>query len=111
MTTAQTQLKYIQIKNQLDEIIDRLDVGDKLPSERNLAVELDCSFLTVRKALQLLMEEGRIIKKLGSGSFVAPIQGPQKHDQIGLLLHAHGDAYSLRLAGMLLSKRPKQKCI
>ena len=26
MTTAQTQLKYIQIKNQLDEIIDRLYV-------------------------------------------------------------------------------------
>lgn len=101
MTTTQTQLKYIQVKNQLDEIINRLDVGDKLPSERNLAVDLECSFLTVRKALQLLMEEGRIIKKLGSGSFVAPAQGPQKHDQIGLLLHAHGDAYSLRLAGML----------
>lgn len=93
------QLKYLEIKERLLERLLHLRHGDKLPSERNLGKEYDCSFLTVRKALDLLHTEGHIRRRLGSGTFVhKPQGGIGKPDHIGLLLHQNGDSYSLRLA-------------
>ena len=92
------------IKDHLDQLIQTLDSGDKLPSERDLASQLGCSFLTVRKALNLLSQEGRVVKRTGSGTFVADFDSTgaaSQQDRIGLLLHAKGDAYGLRIAGLL----------
>ena len=47
-------------------------VGEALPSERHLSEQLDVSRVTVRKALELLMREGVLSRKHGSGTFVAP---------------------------------------
>ncbi|MCL1629857.1 GntR family transcriptional regulator [Roseibaca sp. V10] len=47
-------------------------VGEALPSERQLSEQLGVSRVTVRKALELLMREGVLSRKQGSGTFVAP---------------------------------------
>lgn len=64
---------YQSIANELKIRInsDEFKVGDILPSEKNLARELKASVMTVRKALALLESEKLIIKRHGSGSFVA----------------------------------------
>lgn len=103
LISSSPQLKYLVIKDHLDQLIQTLDCGDKLPSERDLASQLECSFLTVRKALNLLSQEGRVVKRTGSGTFVADSEmlTANSHDRVGLLLHAKGDAYGLRIAGLL----------
>ena len=50
----------------------RWTVGEALPSERDLAEALEVSRVTVRKTMDLLMREGLLSRKRGSGTFVAP---------------------------------------
>lgn len=47
-------------------------VGAALPSERDIAERMSVSRVTVRKAIDLLMREGVLSRKQGSGTFVAP---------------------------------------
>jgi GntR family transcriptional regulator len=49
----------------------RLKPGDGLPSEQALADEMSVAYGTMRKALQLLRDEGLIETATGIGSFVA----------------------------------------
>ncbi len=50
-----------------------LNSGDKLPSENELMAEYGISRDTVRKSLQLLLENGFITKIRGKGSFVTEL--------------------------------------
>jgi GntR family transcriptional regulator len=45
--------------------------GSRLPSERQLAEQLDVSRPTVREALRILEEEGQITRRVGIGTFVS----------------------------------------
>lgn len=45
--------------------------GDRLPSEVQYAKEFGVSTLTMREALAFLVQEGRIVRKRGSGTYVA----------------------------------------
>ena len=65
---------YEQIKNAIKQAIlkDELNNEDMLPSVRNLANELNISFLTVKRAYDDLEKEGYIKTVQGKGSFVAP---------------------------------------
>lgn len=56
-------LEYI--KNQ------KMTVGQRLPSLRTIAVESGASMPTVQRAVAMLVSEGRLISKIGSGTFVA----------------------------------------
>ena len=47
--------------------------GSKLPSERQLAKQLDVSRPTVREALRILEEEGQITRQVGIGTFVSEV--------------------------------------
>ncbi|MCI1002726.1 FadR family transcriptional regulator [Ochrobactrum sp. C6C9] len=47
-----------------------LAAGAKVPAERQLAVHFAASRTIVRKALQILLEDGLIEKRVGSGTFV-----------------------------------------
>ena len=64
--------KYVWLKGVLLDEIDRnLKVGDALPSERELAEGLDISRMTARRVLSELMDEGRVSRAVGRGTFVA----------------------------------------
>ncbi|WP_277630708.1 GntR family transcriptional regulator [Atopococcus tabaci] len=64
---------YIQIHNQLREMIrdGYWKVGDRIPSERDLAIRFDVSRMTVRQAVQTLVEEGILERRVGAGTFVS----------------------------------------
>lgn len=67
--------KYMQIyKTMKQRILDGIYKEDnqKLPNEVTLCQEFDCSRMTIKKALDLLVMDGLIYRKKGKGSFVLP---------------------------------------
>lgn len=76
--SAQTLALYQQVK---DFIARRIQegvwrAGDRLPSENDLVTRFGFSRMTVNRALRELVEQGRIVRVAGVGSFVAE-QKPQ----------------------------------
>jgi GntR family transcriptional regulator len=63
--------KQREVKEQVLELIEALEVGDSIPSERQLSHDLGVSRLTLRAALDDLVREGRLTRRRGSGTFVA----------------------------------------
>ena len=65
--------RYLQLRQRLGEGVDQgvLKAGSSLPPEREIASITELSRVTVRKAIQSLAEDGVIIQKQGSGSFIA----------------------------------------
>ena len=65
---------YLQLQRWLGDAIasGALKPGDALPSERDLALKVAVSRVTVRKAVQQLVREGVLVQRHGSGTFVAP---------------------------------------
>lgn len=63
---------YQQLQRKLRLAIENRVLGadDALPPERDLAEDLNVSRITVRKAIEGLVEEGLLIRKQGSGTFV-----------------------------------------
>jgi GntR family transcriptional regulator len=66
---------YLQLKRGIEDAVRRgaIKPGDALPSERDLAVRVDMSRVTVRKAVQHLVREGLLVQRHGSGTYVAPV--------------------------------------
>lgn len=64
---------WIQIKNRIAYLIGSgaFQAGDKLPTVRGLAVNLDISYNTVNRAYMDLEREGYITTRKGRGTFVA----------------------------------------
>lgn len=64
---------YIQIHNQLQANIEqgKWQVGEKIPAERVLTGEFGVSRMTLREAIQTLVDEGVLERRVGSGTFVA----------------------------------------
>lgn len=48
-----------------------LEVGDVLPSERQLAAEFGVARMTLRRAVEELVREGYLVRRIGSGTYVA----------------------------------------
>jgi GntR family transcriptional regulator len=63
--------KQSEARTRVLDLIDRLGVGDAIPSERQLTVDLGVSRLTVRAALDELVREGYLVRRRGSGTFVS----------------------------------------
>lgn len=64
---------YIQIHNKIKQTIEsgKWKVGDRIPAERELAVQFGVSRMTLRQAIQTLVDEGILERHVGSGTFVA----------------------------------------
>jgi len=64
---------YQQLQKALRELIEskHLSHNDALPAERDIAAELAISRITVRKALDGLVDEGLLTRRQGAGTFVA----------------------------------------
>ena len=63
---------YIQIHDQIKSEIDQKiwKIGERLPSERDLAEQFQVSRMTLRQAITLLVEEGVLERRVGSGTFI-----------------------------------------
>ena len=77
---------YLQLKRWIEDAIGRGDImpGDALPSERDLATRVDVSRVTVRKAVLQLVNDGVLVQRHGSGTFVAP-QTPRVEQSLSQL--------------------------
>ena len=64
---------WIQIKNRISYLIGsgEYSEGDRLPTVRALALDLDISYNTVNRAYMDLEREGYITTRKGRGTFVA----------------------------------------
>ncbi|GEL14566.1 GntR family transcriptional regulator [Pediococcus cellicola] len=64
---------YIQIHNEIKKAIEagKWTVGDRIPAERELAEQFNVSRMTLRQAIQTLVDEGILERRVGSGTFVA----------------------------------------
>ncbi|HEX5229284.1 MAG TPA: GntR family transcriptional regulator [Bryobacteraceae bacterium] len=78
-TISQTDKRpmYLQI---MEQVKQRVAVGDweegqSIPSIRQLAVDLEVSVITVKRAYLELEREGVILTQQGKGSIVAPTPG------------------------------------
>lgn len=67
-----------QIADQIKMLIEKnhLEIGDRLPSERDLSAKLKVSRSPVREAIRMLNSQGLLITKRGGGTYVQSA-GPQ----------------------------------
>jgi GntR family transcriptional regulator len=63
--------KQSETRDLVLDLVDQLEVGQAIPSERQLSSELGVSRLTVRAALEDLVREGYLVRRRGAGTFVS----------------------------------------
>src|SRR3954463_11959485 len=65
---------YMQVARKLIQDVrdGRYQVDQALPSERLLSEQLDVSRVTARKAIDQLVEQGLVVRRRGSGNYIAP---------------------------------------
>ena len=63
--------KQSETRDRVLDLIEQLDVGDAIPSERQLSADLGVSRLTVRAAMDDLVREGYLQRRRGAGTFVS----------------------------------------
>ncbi|OKJ70118.1 GntR family transcriptional regulator [Streptomyces sp. CB02460] len=78
--------KYYAVKARLLSLVDGLEEGDTLPTERDLALRHEVSRETVRQALRELLLEGRL-RRQGRGTVVA---GPKLEQPLSLASYTEG---------------------
>lgn len=72
--------KYLLLRNSLVDAIatGRWGEGDRLPSEEALAQMTGLSLGTVQRSLRMMVEEHRLVRRHGTGTFVAESAAPMK---------------------------------
>lgn len=65
--------RYLQVKRYLKAQILGNRLKGKIPSERNLAEQCEVSYLTVRRSVGELVEEGLLYRERGRGTFVSEL--------------------------------------
>lgn len=90
--------KFRTLVDDLRREIEELPVGSSVPSERALAEESGVSRMTARRALDELTREGRLLREVGRGSFVA-------RPAVNLPLHLTGFTEDMASRGITASSR------
>jgi GntR family transcriptional regulator len=63
--------KQSETRDRVLQLIERRDVGEAIPPERQLSVDLGVSRLTLRAALDELVRDGYLVRRRGAGTFVS----------------------------------------
>ena len=58
------QLKYQAVYDYINELINNQEPNTMIPSERVLSETLDISRMTVRKAIDIMVQEGKLYRKI-----------------------------------------------
>jgi GntR family transcriptional regulator len=104
MSVAQKSLLYSRVETVLaGEITDgALTVGDQLPTEDDLVTRFEVSRITVRRAIQNLVNRGLVEIRRGKGTFVAAPKITQELTELsGFVedMHALGRQPTARVIG------------
>lgn len=86
------------IKQQIDDGV--WTIGERLPSERDLADVFAVSRMTLRQAITLLVDEGILERRIGSGTYVASHRVQEKMrgtTSFTEIVHAQGKTPSSKL--------------
>lgn len=70
--------KHERVREQLEDRIAAMAPGQPLPAERDLAAELGVARMTLRRAVDALVADGRLLRRQGAGTFVAPAKVAQR---------------------------------
>ncbi len=70
--------KYLRVRDQLAARLETMSPGQPLPPERELSQEFGIARMTLRKAVDALVADGRLLRRQGSGTFVAPSKLAQR---------------------------------
>src|ERR671914_453638 len=70
--------KQSETRDLVIDLIEPMEVGAAIPSERQLSAELGVSRITLRAALEDLAREGYLVRRLGAGTFVSAPKIPQE---------------------------------
>lgn len=79
-----------QLSDRLRELVKAADRGSRLPSEEQLVQRYGVSRVTVRRALETLVDEGLLVRRQGRGTFVGP-QRIQSLDRLRPFVDAFKD--------------------
>jgi GntR family transcriptional regulator len=90
--------RYLKVKDHIVEAIAQLRPGVSIPPERDLAVVCRTSRTTVRKAVTELVAEGRLVRRQGSGTYVAEPKLAWPLMVSGFTEQAEADGLSARTA-------------
>jgi len=90
---------YHEIRNDIKD--GKYQIGHQLPDGKALATRFSCSEMTVKRALDILVDEGFITRKRGSGTFVKR-QSQEMRFQHGSVSFSHllGTTANLKRKGI-----------
>src|SRR5687767_5168528 len=99
--------RQAQLTRALKEAVlgGRLRSGDRLPATRALAGELGISRNTVLASYEELAAEGFLLGKVGSGSYIAPIE-THVHEKTEAPAEVRLSAYAQRALGTIQRTNP-----
>ncbi|MGO2751123.1 MAG: GntR family transcriptional regulator [Pseudoclavibacter sp.] len=66
--------KYLAVRKSLLERISTMEIGERLPAEPTLCAEFEVSRITLRHAVDGLVQDGRLTREHGRGTFVSEPQ-------------------------------------
>lgn len=106
--------KHKQVEAEVRQLVTALPVGARLPAERSLAASYGCNFLTVRRALKQLVDDGILVRRIGSGTFVLRHESQQAavrtaSRRVGMLVCQGGNAYAYRVLQAIAHAGLEQK--
>jgi GntR family transcriptional repressor for pyruvate dehydrogenase complex len=97
--TVQHEVATVEAPSTRDRVVDHvrrrlesgdLHPGDRLPSERDLAIELGVSRPSVRSGLEALEAMGVVVSRRGAGTFIADGPPTLGSEPLSLLATLHG---------------------
>lgn len=86
--------KHTAVRQELERRLASMSPGEPLPAERDLARGMGVARMTLRRAVDALVQDGRLLRRQGAGTFVAPHRVDQR-------LSATSFSQDMRARGMV----------